>query len=228
MMKLKRFKSEAGFSLVELLIVMAISVIMTSVSLYYIYAQQRLYKPDEQSSYIIDLLQEARQKALTQKVVMRVEFDLTDNVARLINEGDDGSTATDDKVVRSINLRPIQEVKIEVRPSNVSTSPTELSPVPVITYVLSSVHPLSAGHKVATLRFKKDGTVSDAGTTATGGGSTVDGATLFVWQPDKTNANNATITRAITIIGTTGAIRLWNYYPDLPATTCWKDSRRFQ
>lgn len=226
-MKFSKFHSEAGFSLVEGLVVLLVTAVMTSVSLYYLYSHEKLYKPDEQAAHFIDMLQEARQRALTQKITMRVELDLTDNIARLINEGD-ASTANDDKLVRSFVLKPTQEVRVDKRPNNVSTSPTEPSPVNLVVFATSSVHPLSQGHKVATLRFKKDGTVSDAGTTAIGGGANVAGATVFVWQPDKSNANNSTITRAVTIIGSTGAIRLWNYYPTQPTNSQWKDSRRFQ
>lgn len=221
-------KTEAGFSIAELLIVMTVMVVMTSISLYYLYSHQRIYMPDEQASHFIDMLQEARQRALTQKVTMRVELDLTANIARLINEGDNATVATDDTVVRTFILRSSQEVKIEQRPSNVPTSPTEPSPVPAITFVTNSLHPLSLNNKVATLRFRKDGTVTDAGTNAIGGGAIVTGATFFVWQPDKANTNNSTVTRSITVIGGSGAIRLWNYYPTEPTATRWKDSRRFQ
>lgn len=222
-----KLQNQNGFSLIELLIVVSLTVIMTTVSLYYLYNHQKLYKPDEQAALFIDMLQEARQKALTQKVTMRVELDLTDNVARLINEGDP-AVATDDKIIRLFTLKASQDVNVEKRPNNVNTSPTEPSPVPAITFVTSSVHPLSLNHKVATLRFKKDGTVTDAGTTAIGGGATLTGSTVFVWQPEKTNANNSGLTRAITVIGSSGAIRLWNYFPGQPANTSWRDSRRFQ
>lgn len=226
-MKGAKLSSETGFSVIEMLVVVGITAIMTSVSLYYLYGHQKLYMPDEQASHFIDLLQEARQRALTQKVTMRVELDLTDNIARLINEGD-ATTATDDKLVRSFLLKPAQEVKVENRPSNVTVNPTEPSAVPPITFVASSLHPLSLNHKVATLRFKKDGTVTDGGTNAIGGGANVTGATVFIWQPSKTNANNSVITRSITVIGGSGAIRLWNHYPTQPANSQWKDSRRFQ
>jgi Tfp pilus assembly protein FimT len=226
-MQSTKFHSQAGFSLAELLIVVALSVTMTSVSLYYLYSHQKLYKPDEQAALFIDMLQEARQRALTQKATMRVELDLTDNTARLINEGS-ATVATDDVVIRQFTLKAAQEVVVEQRPNNVTVNPVEPSPVDPITFNTNSQHPLSSGHKVATLRFRRDGSVHNAGTNALGAGSTVTGATVFVWQPDKPNANNATITRAITVIGTTGAIRLWNYYPNLPANTAWKDSRRFQ
>jgi Tfp pilus assembly protein FimT len=226
-MKTQKPYSEAGFSVAELIVVLALSAIMTTVSLYYLYSHQKLYKPDEQAALLIDMLQEARQRALTEKVTMRVEMDLTDNVARLINEGD-ATISTDDKVVRIFSLKAVQEVNIEKRPNNVNVSPTEPSPVNAVTFAANSTHPLSLNHKVATLRFRKDGTVYNAGTNALGAGAEMTGATIFLWQPDKSNANNSTITRAITIIGTSGAIRLWNYYPGLAANVSWKDSRRFQ
>lgn len=226
-MNVNKNTSEAGFSMAELLVVLTLTATMTSVSLYYLYAHQKLYKPDEQAAIFIDMLQEARQRALTQKVTMRVELDLTDNVARLINEGD-ATVSTDDNVVRSFNLKSTEEVKVEQRPNNVTVSPTESSPVDPITFNTNSVHPFSQSHKVATLRFRKDGTVTNAGNNALGTGAAVTGATIFVWQPDKANANNSTITRAITVIGATGAIRLWNHYPNVAANVSWKDSRRFQ
>lgn len=226
-MKSNKFHSEAGFSLAELLVVMTLTVTMTSISLYYLYSHQKLYKPDEQAALFIDMLQEARQRALTQKVTMRVELDVTDNIARLIDEGS-ATVSTDDKVIRVFNLKSSEEVKMEQRPNNVNVSPTESSPVDTVVFVTLSTHPLSLNHKVATLRFRKDGTVTNAGTTALAAGAAITGATVFVWQPDKANANNSTITRAITVIGSTGAIRLWNHYPNEAANVSWKDSRRFQ
>ena len=220
-------QKEAGFSVAELIVVLALSAIMTTVSLYYLYAHQKLYKPDEQAALLIDMLQEARQRALTEKVTMRVEMDLTDNIARLINEGD-ATISTDDKIIRQVTLKAVQEVNIEKRPNNINVSPTEPSPVDAITFATNSTHPLSLNHKVATLRFRKDGTVYNAGTNALGAGAAMTGATIFLWQPEKSNANNSTITRAITVIGTSGAIRLWNHYPGLAANVSWKDSRRFQ
>jgi Tfp pilus assembly protein FimT len=220
-------KLQAGFSVAESLVVLAITAVMASVSLYYLYSHEKLYRPDEQAAHVVDLLQEARQRALTQKVTMRVEIDRTSKVARLINEGD-ALVATDDKILREIVLDPEQEVRFEKRPLNVTTSPTESAPVPAAVFVTSSIHPLSLGKNVATFRFRKDGTVANAGTTAVGGGSIITGATIFFWQPKVENTEHATITRAVTIIGSSGAIRLWNYYPSAPTASQWRDSRRFQ
>jgi prepilin-type N-terminal cleavage/methylation domain-containing protein len=226
-MKLDKKKLQKGFSLVEMLVVLSVMAVMTSISLYYLYAQQKLYRPDEQASYLIDLLQEARQKALTQKVTMRIEIDITDSVVRLINE-EDATTSDDDRIIRSFQLRHEKEVRIDKRPSNITVNPVEPTPVNPIAYINESIYPLSLGHKVATIRFKKDGTITDAGTTATGTNSIVAGTTIFIWQPSKTDLDNSEITRAVTIIGGSGALRLWNYYPGLPTAKRWQDSRRFQ
>lgn len=226
-MKVNKHKSQGGFSMAELLVVVSITTIMTSVSLYYLYYHEKLYKPDEQAAFIIDVLQEARQRALTQKTTMRVELDITENVVRLINE-DNPATSSDDKILRSVSLKIPKEVTISHKPSNISTSPVEPSPVPIATFVTNSIYPPSLSHKIATIRFKKDGTVTDAGTNDLGGSANTTGVTIYVWQPDTVIPENSTIARAITIIGSSGAIRLWNYYPDKPTSSRWKDSRRFQ
>ncbi len=75
-----------GFSLIELLIVLTLIMIMSGVSFFYFNTYQRLYKPDDQSLQIVDILQEARQHALTQRETIRVEVDITVNVVRLIDE----------------------------------------------------------------------------------------------------------------------------------------------
>ncbi len=226
-MKANKHKSQSGFSTVELLVVVVITSIMTSISLYYLYYHEKLYKPDEQAAYIIDILQEARQRALTQKTTMRVELDLTDNVARLINE-ETSNISTDDTILRSVKLKVAKEVTISQKPNNITTNPVEPSPVPIAEFKNNTIYPPSLSHRVATIRFRKDGTVTDAGTNDLGGNANITGVTIYVWQPDNVLPENSSIARAITIIGSSGAIRLWNYYPDKPTNAQWKDSRRFQ
>lgn len=90
-----------GFSMVELLIVLTVITILLGISLFYLSAHERLYRPDEEALKIIDVFQEARQRSLTQRETMRVEIDLTDNVVRLIDENQP-STADDDRPIRSV------------------------------------------------------------------------------------------------------------------------------
>lgn len=223
-MNSKQKNSESGFSLIELLIVLIISSIMLAVTGYYFVAHQKLYKPDDQSLKIIDILQEARQRALTQRKTMRVEIDLTDNIVRLIDEKE-SNTETDDREIRRATLLPQNEVKLQVRPDDISYNPPETLPAPTAVFT-ASIYPSSSSHNVCTIRFQSNGTVMNAGTTAIGGGATVTGLTLHIWSPKKTNANEADIARSITIIGSTGSLRMWEFDKTSTDTNKWQDSRR--
>lgn len=220
----EKISGEKGFSIVELLIVLTVATIITSVSIFYLSGHQRLYKPDEQSLKLIDLLQEARQRSLTQRETMRVEIDLNDNSARLIDENTP-SVASDDVEIREVTLYPSELVKINSQPPDIVTFPNETLPVPAAQFP-QSVYPNSVTHNVCTFRFLRNGTVVNAGTNAIGDNASQTGATLFIWSPKKDNASVSEIARAITIIGATGSIRLWEYNRASSDTNKWKDSRR--
>ena len=68
------------------MVVMGIIVIMSTIVLFYTTAQKKLYKADEQALLLADMLQEARQRALTQRGTMRVEINLTNNTVKLYDE----------------------------------------------------------------------------------------------------------------------------------------------
>jgi prepilin-type N-terminal cleavage/methylation domain-containing protein len=57
----KRF--DAGFSIAELLVVLAIIGVMSAVVIFYATAHKKLYQPDDQALQIADILQEGRQRA---------------------------------------------------------------------------------------------------------------------------------------------------------------------
>ena len=213
-----------GFSMIELLIVLTVMTILLCISLFYLSGHERLYRPDEQALKIIDIFQEARQRSLTQRETMRVEIDLTSNMVRLIDENLPTS-ASDDRPIRSLVLMPSAEVKLDARPPDISTNPTETMPVPIAQFK-SSIYPPSLSHNVCTFRFLRNGTVVNEGTDATGSNATTTGTTLFIWSPKQNNPSESEIARAITIIGATGSVRFWEYNRALTETNKWKDSRR--
>jgi Tfp pilus assembly protein FimT len=216
--------SEFGFSIVELLIVLVISTIMLAITGYYFVNHQKLYKPDDQSLKIVDILQEARQRSLTQRETVRVEIDLTDNIVRLIDENTP-TIDTDDREIRRTTLLPQSDVKLQQRPDDISYNPPETLPAASAVFT-TSIYPSSSSHNVCTIRFQSNGSVVNAGTNAVGTGATVTGLTLHIWAPKKTNANEADIARAITIIGSTGSIRMWEFDRTSTDTNKWQDSRR--
>ena len=218
---------EQGFSLIELLMVVVLILIITTVSLFYLTGTRKLYNTDEEALQVIDLIQDARQRALTQRETMRVEIDLTSNIGRLINEDNTANppVATDDKLVRQVRFFPSANVRMDMRPNNITIGPPESLPAPTVVYA-GSLHPLSAGHNVATFRFMPDGTVRDAGTTAIGANSVPTGSTLYIWKPKTSNNNESDLTKAITIIGSTGSVRMWDLALAPDGTSYWRDSRR--
>lgn len=216
--------SETGFSIVELLVVLIIIGILAAISGFYFTAHQKLYKPDEQALKIVDMFQEARQRALTQRESMRIELDTTDNIARLIDENSP-TTANDDREIRRFNLFEINEVTILRRADNIAYNPPE--PLPVANAVfMPSVYPSSSPNNVCTIRFQSNGTVLNGGNDAIGTGSTVTGLTLHVWSPNENAPNDANIARAISIIGSSGSLRLWEYDKNSSETNKWQDTRR--
>lgn len=213
-----------GFSMVELLIVLAIIFILSTVSLFYLSGHQKLYRPDEESLTIIDLLQEGRQRSLTQRETMRVEIDLTDNLIRLIDENQPND-AGDDRIIKISVLLPQTDVKLNSRPPDISTDPPESLSVPIAQFK-PSIYPPSSSHNVCTFRFLRNGTVVNEGTDAIGSNATISGLTLFVWSPKTNNSNASEIARAITVIGATGGVRYWEYNRNVTTTNKWEDSRR--
>ena len=62
-----------GFSIIELLVVMVIMLVLAGFSIYMLNGKE-LYNTDDQAYTVMDVLKEARQRAITQREIMRVEI----------------------------------------------------------------------------------------------------------------------------------------------------------
>jgi type II secretory pathway pseudopilin PulG len=231
---LKKKKKEEGFSIIELCCVMSVILVLSGISLFYLSANKKLYAAEDQAIQVSDILQEARQKAFTQKEVMRVEINQTLKKIRLIEENE-SDVATDDKLLREVNFYSDEIVKFDSNPSNISSVsiPPEVTPVTRAVFS-TSFHPLSIGNSVCTLRFMRNGTVTNAGTTPTGTGAVPTGVAIFIWKP-KNNTTEALVLKAITVGGGTGNLKMWNYSFNSTAgntnvntgpTSNWTDTRK--
>ncbi|MGI9036504.1 MAG: prepilin-type N-terminal cleavage/methylation domain-containing protein [Pyrinomonadaceae bacterium] len=214
---------ENGFSLVELLVVLVIIVIMTTVSLLYFTTTKQLYKPDIEGLQIVDMIQEARQRALTQRTTMRVELDLDSKLARLIDEHG-SKDPSQHELRRTVSLYDPLEVRIDTKPNNVSGTPPETAPVPAAVFK-PSTYVFSPAHNVCTLRFTLTGAVYDAGSDGLGNNDKPVSATIYVWKPQAGSATNSEVSRAITVVGSSGAVRMWEYALQ-GGSYIWKDSQR--
>lgn len=221
---LEKYRVQNGFSLIEVLVTLTLVVLVGLSASFYLSSHKRLYKIDDQTLLLTDILQEARQRSLTQVETMRVEIDLTENRVRLIDENGVAS-ADDDVVLRTLPVHFPNDVRMDRRPNNIAYNPPEPLPVESAVYA-PSVYPSSATHQVCTLRFLNNGTVTNGGNNATGNGATAMGFTLHVWQPKTETPNESSQSRALTVIGSTGSIRVWEFDPNSPDANKWKDSRR--
>lgn len=201
--------SQKGFSVIELVVVLLIIGILSAFAVWTL-RTPKLYNAETQALTLIDMLQEARQRSLSQRRTMRIEIDSTRKLIRLINENTPGN-ASDDTLIKAIPFID-NGVYIGRTPTNMTGTITELAPVPVSSFSTSQ-HPLSINNQVITLRFLKNGTVTNAGSDAIGTGSVPTGATIYVWskRDGDTNANTTTanIFRAVTVLGSSGSAKLW-------------------
>jgi prepilin-type N-terminal cleavage/methylation domain-containing protein len=213
-------KGQQGFSIIELIIVMVIITILSTISFLFLRTSKKLLAAEEQAIRLSDVLQEARQKTLTQKEVMRVEINDTRKTIRLIEENDP-AIATDDRLIRESAFYTTDQIRYDTNPTNISVVPADSSPVPKCTFSLST-HPLSATESVCTIRFLRNGLVSNAGSDAIGTGAIVGGVTVLIWKPTVAGGNVADVARAVSITGGSANIRMWEYRF---TNTAWFDSR---
>lgn len=197
-------QSEQGFSFIELLIVILLISILTLVT-FLGASSKTLYSADTQALAIVDILQEARQKALTQGKTLRVEVNDTKKQIRLIDENST-TPANDDVIIRASNFD--SSVTVGAKPSNVDPAnvPKVNSPIPEIKFTQTN-YVLSANDKVQTLRFLKTGEVVDGGRDNLGTGALSSGVTIYVYNGSA--GGSANVVRAVTLSGITAAVQLF-------------------
>lgn len=199
-------KSAAGFSMAELLVVMAIIAIMAAVSIPYIYSYRVLYKSEEQALKVMDIMRETSQLALTRRRTFRMEVDMTDNALLIIDE----NGSADDILIKSIPFEAPGMLRLDVKPAGISQpNPPNYNPA---VFALDSVGHMNGstpviGHRVWALRFRSDGSVVTAANNPVS-------ATMFIFPsagPSSDVPTDNKQVRAITVYGGSGAVRYWKY-----------------
>lgn len=199
-------RTEAGFSAIELLIVLVIIGIMSAISLPYLLNYKKLYKTEDQAIKVMDIMREASQLALTRRRTFRIELDLTDNAVLIIDE--DG--AAPDKQIKKIPLELTKDVRMDVIPATIAKpNPPNFNDIAfsidAVGHLVGATPVIS--HSVWVARFKSDGSVVNNADTPI----SVNIYAFPPLTPGSTTARNKTEVRCITLFGGSGAIRFWKY-----------------
>ncbi len=197
---------ERGFSALELLIVVAIILVLSAISIPFFYNYTRLYKSEDEALKLMDNMREASQLALAKRRTFRLEIDLTDNALLIIDEK--GSAA--DTLVKSIPLENTLEVRMDKIPNGVTKPiPPNFADAVFADDALGHMRGTSSviNHKVWAARFNSDGSVVNASNLPLN-------INLYVWPPDAAGSNtprNKIEVRSLSIFGGTGAVRYWKH-----------------
>lgn len=196
-----------GFSMVELLVVVAMILIMAAVSVPYIYSYRIVYRSEEQSLMILDLMREASQKALNERRTFRFELDLDDNAILIIDE----NGTNPDVLLKQIPVDTQALLRTEVAPSGGVGRPNPPNYNAAVFANDTLGHRRGAtpfiNHKVWAVRFKSDGSVVGANDLPVS-------ATLFVYPATSGTSDvprDKKQVRAVTVYGGSGAVRYWRY-----------------
>lgn len=183
-----------GFSMIELLVVLAIIVIMVAVTLPSLVTMQRAYATDDAAGQTLDFLRAAYEQSLTQRQVMRVRIDRAAGTIQIIDEETAGN-ATDDKVIRSEALTPQSTVAIG-KPTG------QPDPPPPYNFTAAAF-----SSNVWEIRFRSDGVAINAT-------HRPQSAALYFYTPragNPTATDDTGLVRVVTIFGPTGSVKLWGY-----------------
>lgn len=200
---------ERGFSVLEIVVVLAIIGIMTSICIFAFLPAKRVAGSDDAALQFTRFMRDASTRSLTQRQRARVFVNnSTSNVTvgsatpaitckpQTIMLIDEGAVSTgDESVVRSEALANTSLVSIQGKPSIPSTQPA--TPWNFATAAFTS--------NTFQAYYNPDGSVTD-------GTATPMSFTLYIY-PTTVTAQNQTLVRAVTVFGPTGAMRMWRCDP---------------
>jgi prepilin-type N-terminal cleavage/methylation domain-containing protein len=171
---------EAGFSLVELMLVVGIIGVLTGMAVLQINAARPGFVGDGAARVILGQMNQAREMAITQRRYMRVVF-TAPNVVQIVREDTPATTTT-------LSSVPVEGgMKFALVPT-IPDTPDQFGNSAAVAFGV-----------VTNVKFTPEGTLVNQDGQATNG-------TVFLSM-----LNNALSARAITVLGSTGRIRLYKW-----------------
>jgi prepilin-type N-terminal cleavage/methylation domain-containing protein len=185
----RRISAQAGFTLVETMVVTAIAGILTGIAVVQISSSRQGLTGDGAMRVVLSQFNQAKEQAITQRRNMRISFTGT-NTIDVCREEVPSGTCT------AISSVPFESGLTFLRPASVpdlAPSTTELASV--ASPHLSTSPAVAFGDPTTQMRFAPDGTLVDQDGIAVNG-------TVFVAL-----SNQLLSARAVAVFGSTGRIR---------------------
>lgn len=198
-----------GFSLAEILTVVAIIGILSAISVPYAFNYTKAYRSEDQALKVMDLMREAGQLALTRRRTVRFEIDMEDKMLLIIDEN--SPSADDDRAIKAIPFLAPDELTMDAIPDGITApNPPTYNDAQFAEDEIGHLRGTTEviGHRVWAAKFLSNGSVVNAAETAPVS------ANLYFWTPETAGSSNAktnTEVRAVTIFGGSAAIRYWKY-----------------
>lgn len=184
-------RDAAGFSAIELLIVVAIVIILTAAAVFTLAPQRRAYRTEDAASQVTNFLRDAYQRALSQRQTMSVQIDRANMLIKIIDEN--RLTIGDEIEVRRAKLNDEISLNQPAAGAGLVNPPPSPYNYPVAGY----------SNNLWEARFRSDGSVVDAA------GNPLS-ATLF-FSLANMNSSDSNLIRAVTLFGPSGSVRVWRY-----------------
>lgn len=203
-------RSAKGFTVIELVIVLAIISILGAISVQQLVGSRRLIRSAAVTREVVSALRDARQMAISQRRAITFQYDDTNKQINIINHGADGNgvgiSGTD--VLTASNYPNTPGSSVERTYQLASTG----IPASDIAYGLPNGAATSAatlGDKTvltALTNNKLNVTFQPDGSVVSSTGATSDAA-LFIYNASKPKET----AMAISVLGGTGRIKAWRY-----------------
>ena len=221
----KPFRSIRGFSLLELVIVMAIAVVLIALAIPALFAQRRLLRSAAVTREIMVQLRYARQLAMSQRQSITFQYDDSTKQLKIINHNNNQSLTPSCNLSRTAIL-VAPGYPITACSTVVATIPLTEGGLPAaeITYgIPAGSPPLPAGAPVIPVTKLNDNILLTPLTPAGAGGKL-----NITFQPDGSVIDTAEIpldhalflfnnaaaqgtASAISVVGASGRVKVWRY-----------------
>ena len=208
----RRLSRSRGFSLIELVFVVAVMGILTAIAVPQMIAQRRLTRSVAVTREIMTQIRYARQLAMSQRQTITFQYDILARTINIIDHNNVDTVANPNSGVDVLTaggypnttgatvLSTVSLAQGGLSSSEISWGiPSGLPGAPTTADGLSAPNIAVAGYKL-NISFQRDGSVVDAT------GNPVD-QVLFIYN----NLASRATASAISVMGSSGRVKIWRY-----------------